>query len=159
MDAAAPQVHVGFHLTKVWQKLGVRPFVIAPCGPLIVVLRGATQDDLAIERTGPPDGFATRHEHGLRLMGSGHAGKCPVVVPYGGSSCMARAFPWNCDVAGIPSRTTPDCFAVSEKRCRGGNALQIFVRGRIDEGDTEFIGDKPVRLLQMMRTVTQNDRE
>ena len=92
MDAAAPQVHVGFHLTKVWQKLGVRPFVIAPCGPLVVVLRGATQDDLAIDRTGPPDGFATRHEHGLCLMGIGYTGKCPVVGTNEGGGGVVAVF-------------------------------------------------------------------
>ena len=37
--------------------------------------------------------------------------------------------------------------AASEERCRGDNPLQIFVRDRVDEGGTKFMGDKPVRLL------------
>src|SRR5262245_59244061 len=49
--------------------------------------------------------------------------------------------------------------AVSEQRCRGDNPLQIFVRDRMDEGDTEFVVDKPVGLLQMVCTMAQNERE
>ena len=58
-----------------------------------------------------------------------------------------------------PHALSSMCLAVSEERGGGGNALQIVVRDRVDEGDTEFVSDKPVRLLQMVRTVTQNDRE
>src|SRR5262245_52910546 len=60
-----------------------------------------------------------------------------------------------------PTRHCPPqgCVAVSEEGCWGGNPLQVLIRGRVDKRDTEFVGDKPVGLLQMMRTVAQNDRE
>src|SRR5437870_4463038 len=44
----------------------------------------------------------------------------------------------------------------SEERCWGDNPLQIFLRHRVYYGDAEFVGDKPVCLLQMVRTVTQD---
>ena len=50
-------------------------------------------------------------------------------------------------------------FAASEQCRWRGYALQIFVRGWIDEGDAELLIDEPVCLLQMVCTVTQNDRE
>ena len=79
VHVAAPEIHVGFHLAKVRQNLGIRPFVVAPLRPLVIVLRGATQDNLPIDRTGATDRFATRHQHGFRLMGIGYASKGPVV--------------------------------------------------------------------------------
>src|SRR5215510_3254696 len=36
---------------------------------------------------------------------------------------------------------------ISEEGCWSDNPLQIFVRDRTDQGDPQFIGDKPVRLL------------
>ena len=39
------------------------------------------------------------------------------------------------------------CNGLSEERCGSGNPLEIFVCGRIDEGDAELMVDKPVGLL------------
>jgi hypothetical protein len=90
VHAAASQIQVGFHLAKVRQNLSVRPLVVAPLRPLVVVLRGATQDNLTVDRTGSTDRFAARHQHGFRLMGIGYAGKGPVVrANEGGGSVIA----------------------------------------------------------------------
>jgi hypothetical protein len=79
VHAAASQIQIGFHLAKVWQCLRVGPFIVAPLCPLVVVLRGATQDHLTVDRAGSPDCFATWHQHGFRLMRIGCTGKGPVV--------------------------------------------------------------------------------
>ena len=90
MHAAAPEIHVGFHLAKVRQNLRVGPLVVAPLRPLVVVLRGTTQDDLTVDGTGATDRFATRHQHGFRLMGIGYASKRPVVGQPGRRRCCSR---------------------------------------------------------------------
>ena len=58
---------------------------------------------------------------------------------------------WGCTQPTVYSRTIiilPLTFLVtSEECCWGDNPLQIFIRDRLDEGDSQFISDKPVRLL------------
>ena len=77
----------------------------------------------------------------------------------GGRSCVYSLHVIAPRAHTIHARTALDFLAVSEERYGGDNPLQIFVRGRVDEGDAEFVGDKPVGLLQMVRTMTQNERE
>ena len=90
--AAASQIHVGFHLAKVRQHLRVGPLVVAPLRPLVIVLRGATQDYLTVDRAGAPDRFATWHQHGFRLMRIGCAGKGPVVRTNEGRGRVVAVF-------------------------------------------------------------------
>jgi hypothetical protein len=67
----------------------------------------------------------------LGTRNSARSAQCPLLVPLQ-----------------IFNFTEPLLFlAASEERCRGDNSLQIFVRDRVNERDTKFIGDKPVRLL------------
>src|SRR4029434_1991884 len=81
-----------FHRAKVRVSLRVRPLVVAPLRPLVVVLRGATQDHLTVDRTGATDRFTARDQHGFRVMGISYAGKGAVMRANEGGGGVVTVF-------------------------------------------------------------------
>jgi hypothetical protein len=55
-----PKIQVVLHLAEVGQDLEERPLIIAPGGPVVVVLRDAAVEDLAIDSARTPGSLAAR---------------------------------------------------------------------------------------------------
>src|SRR5262245_41935898 len=58
---------VVFHLTEIRQYLLIGPFGIAPCGPVVIILRNATVQHLPIDRARTAGRLATRDSQPVLL--------------------------------------------------------------------------------------------
>ena len=92
VEVVAGVVPVVFHLAEIGQAAGEGPLIVAQRGPVVVVLRHAAEDDLAVDGAGAAGGLPSRNDHWLGLGRVGDASKVPTVGTVGRAPDVVAAF-------------------------------------------------------------------
>ena len=79
VEVVAAEVQVVFQTPEVGQHFGERPFVVAPDGPVVVVLGDAAEQHLAVDAAGAAHSLAAGDDDGFILLGSAPGGVAPAV--------------------------------------------------------------------------------
>ena len=108
VKVSSGKVEVGLQFTEVGQHFGERPLVIAPLGPIVVVLGYAPEQHLAVDGAGAAGGFAPGNHHRFGLQGRALGLKVPAMGPVGGTPNVIAAF----DILGqvLEHRVVRACF-------------------------------------------------
>ena len=92
MKIATGEVQVVFQPAEVRQHLDERPLVVAPGGPVVVVLGHPPKQHLAIDGAGAPGSPAPGDLNRLRLQGCRRCGVAPIVGAVGGAPHIVAIF-------------------------------------------------------------------